>query len=212
MSTADSPDRRHFITSMAGIASLAAVATAVPWERAGASVDRAPAGAWDDSWTQRLGKHRVVFEQSELEQAPAPVWFVSSVMDGFNESLGTTDADLGMVLVLRHRSVPYFFSDAMWAKYDIAKNMKEVDPATKAPYRVNPLREEVQALQKRGVIVLGCGRAVKAFVSRKAEETKADRGVVDAEVRANMFPGVILQPNGLYAVARAQDVGCGVMR
>lgn len=209
--TANSSNRRHFIASVAGMASVAAAASVLPL--AGAAADMpATTGTWDDSWTQRLGKHRVAFEQYELEQSPAPVWFVSRVMDGYKEVLGTTDADLGMVLVLRHEAVPYFFSDALWAKYDIAKGMKEMDPSTKAPYRVNPLREEVQGLQKRGVIVLGCNRAVTAFVTRMAEEAKADRAAVEAEVRANLFPGVILQPNGVYAVARAQDVGCGLVR
>jgi hypothetical protein len=32
------------------------------------------------------------------------------------------------------------------------------------------------------------------------------------EVLGGLLPGVTLLPNGLYALARAQDVGCGFMR
>jgi hypothetical protein len=35
---------------------------------------------------------------------------------------------------------------------------------------------------------------------------------VHQELLGNLLPEVTLLPNGLYALARAQDVGCGVMR
>ena len=32
------------------------------------------------------------------------------------------------------------------------------------------------------------------------------------ELKANLVPGMILQPNGVYAVLRAQEAGCAFMR
>lgn len=169
------------------------------------------AGKWDDSWTARLGSHRTVFDVPDLEAEPGAD-AVPDVMDAYHEVLGTADSDLGFVLVLRHHAVPLFFGDAIWAKYRVSEDMKEKDPNTNAPYKRNPQRELVAKLQQRGVIVLGCNRAVSGFIERTAEQAKARSEDVRREVMASIMPGVILQPNGLYALARAQDVGCGFMR
>jgi hypothetical protein len=212
MSTADSTNRRHFISSLAGMAGLAAAATVAPWERAGAIQNDSPVKtAWDDSWTQRLGQHRVVFDHSEIDQAPG-AWVIPDVMDAYNEVLGTKDADLGMVLILRHLAVPLFFNDALWTKYELGAFIKEKFPDTKKVHALNPMREHVQTLQKRGVTVLGCNRAVQGMSGMLATKAKVDKETMRKEVMENMFPGIILLPNGLYALARAQEVGCALMR
>jgi hypothetical protein len=212
MTMPDSTNRRNFIASMAGITGLAAAASVVPWERAGASVDTTkPASAWDDSWTQRLAQHRVVFDHSEIDQAPG-AWVIPDVMDAYNEVLGTKDSDLGMVLILRHLAVPLFFNDTLWTKYELGAFIKEKFPDTKKVHATNPMRDHVLALQKRGVTVLGCNRAVQGMSGMLASRAKVDKEVMRKEVMESMFPGVILLPNGLYALARAQEVGCAHMR
>jgi intracellular sulfur oxidation DsrE/DsrF family protein len=203
-----------------GVAGLAVTACA-PMQQAGASVaampgatpGATPGGArrWDDSWTTRLGRHRVVFDVSELEQAPGP-WVVEDVMDAYHEVLGTTDRDMGVVLILRHHAVPLFFGDATWATYELSKDMKEKDPKTNEAYRTNPARELVTKLQGRGVTVLGCNRAVQGFSARTARQTKANVDEVRKGVMDAMLPGITLLPNGLFALARAQEVGCSFMR
>jgi hypothetical protein len=90
--------------------------------------------------------------------------------------------------------------------------MKEKDPVTKAGYKRNPRRELVTRLQERGVIVLGCNKAVNGFIGMIAEQTNVTDADVRPVVMEGLMPGVILQPNGLYALARAQNVGCGFMR
>jgi len=35
---------------------------------------------------------------------------------------------------------------------------------------------------------------------------------VQEEFRTGLVPGVILQPSGVYAVIRAQEAGCGVVK
>jgi hypothetical protein len=208
------PDRRRFIAGMAGgLAGAALVAHATALEAATRATPGASrhVSAWDDSWTTKLGRYRTAFDVADIDAERGPD-MIGDVMDAYHEAMGTTDADLGFVLVLRHKAVPYFFSDALWAKYEIGKLKTEKDSETKAPYRRNPHREVVTALQKRGVVVLGCNRAVQGFVGRMATETKRPAEEVKRDVMDGLMPGVILQPNGLYAMARAQDVGCGFMR
>jgi hypothetical protein len=50
------------------------------------------------------------------------------------------------------------------------------------------------------------------FTYRLAKETKADLDAVRAEARAGLLRGVALQPSGVYATLRAQEVGCTFMR
>lgn len=197
-----------------GIAAAAVGACILPIQEAGARVlpgNHAGDGKWDDSWTTKLGRHRTVFDVASLEADPG-VDQVADVMDAFHEVLGTSDPDLGFVLVIRHRAVPLFMSDVIWAKYDLGKDMKEKDPETSAAWTHNPARATLEKLQKRGVIMLGCNRAVTGFIGRMAKHTKTSEDDVKREVMEGIMAGVILQPNGLYALARAQDVGCGVMR
>jgi len=40
------------------------------------------------------------------------------------------------------------------------------------------------------------------------DRTKTDWHTVYGELKANLVPGVILQPTGVYAVHRAQEAGC----
>jgi intracellular sulfur oxidation DsrE/DsrF family protein len=41
---------------------------------------------------------------------------------------------------------------------------------------------------------------------------KLDRAALMEEFKANLLPGVILQPNGIYATMRAQQAGCVYIR
>jgi hypothetical protein len=41
-----------------------------------------------------------------------------------------------------------------------------------------------------------------------ATKVKSDQRAIYEELKANLVPGVILQPSGIYAVHRAQEAGC----
>ena len=166
---------------------------------------------WDDSWTNRLGKYRTVFDVSELEQEPG-AYQVVPVMDNYKEALGATDADLGFVLVIRHGAMALAVQDAMWEKYDLGADMKRQDSTTKAPFKRNPLTKTIADCQKRGVVLLGCNTAMNGFSNRTARKAGGDAKAIKAELFANLHPGMILLPTGLYALARAQNVGCGYMK
>ena len=242
--TSDSSSRRDFITGMtASAAGLMAAACASGTKAATAP---APAGAgspvtyveskmgnftmlkpsvWDDSWTKRLGKHRTVFDVSEMNQQPG-AWQVTAIMDNYKEALGVTDADLGFVLIIRHAAMAHAVQDSMWEKYNLGADTRSQEqqsnmppaagapatPATPATPKKNPLTETITECQKRGVTLLGCNVAMNGFSNRTARRVGGDAKAVKADLFANLWPGMILLPTGLYALARAQDAGCGYMK
>ena len=221
----DASDRRAFLGTMtAGVAGLIAVGCAKPASGATAPTTKPTyvestrgnftmlkPSAWDDNWTNRLGKHRTVFDVSELEQEPG-AWQVVPIMDNYKEALGTSDADLGFVLVIRHAAMALAVQDAMWDKYNLGADMKQQDSKTKAPYKRNPLTDTINECRKRGVTLLGCNVAMNGFSNRTARKAGGDAKAIKAELYENLWPGMIMQPTGLYALARAQNVGCGYMK
>ncbi|MEO7455838.1 MAG: hypothetical protein ABIY52_06205 [Gemmatimonadaceae bacterium] len=212
-STAVAP-RRAFLLGMARTAATLAIAgcrsaaATVPDIGAGRA---APSSKWDDSWTKRLGAHRTVFDFAEIEATPG-MGQIPPVMDAYNEVLGTTDHDLGFVLVVRHMAVTALLDDAMWNKYDLGADLKHKDPSTSAPFKRNPFRGLISLIQNRGVVLLGCNTALMGLGAMMAQREKKEMATVQEEFRKALFPGVILLPNGLYALSRAQEVGCGFMR
>jgi len=164
---------------------------------------------WDDSWTTRLGKYRTVFDVSEMDAQPG-AGAVPAVMDTYNMVLGTTDADLGFVLVIRHMAVAMLLDDSIWGKYDVGSDLKHTQKDGK-PFQVNPFKDLLSLVQKRGVTVLGCQSAMTGYGAMLAQRAKTEIPATRTEVQAGILPGVIMLPNGLYALARAQNVGCGVM-
>jgi hypothetical protein len=67
-------------------------------------------------------------------------------------------------------------------------------------------------LASHGHVLLGCDLATRGYAEIIAERAKTDSQVVYEELKANLVPGVILQPTGVYAVHRAQEAGCTYIR
>jgi hypothetical protein len=167
---------------------------------------------WDDSWTKRLGKYRTVFDVSELTN-DAALYQVEPILDNYKEALGATDADMGFVLIIRHAAMAMAVQDAMWDKYNLRADMKrsEDSDAPPTPPKGNPFARTISDCQKRGVTILGCNVAMNGFSNRTARRVGGDAKAIKAELFANLWPGMILLPTGVYALTRAQDVGCGYM-
>jgi intracellular sulfur oxidation DsrE/DsrF family protein len=118
--------------------------------------------------------------------------------------------------------------DALWAKYPVARvanvkpseanRKKDPFPAFNPYARPHTEAEKeygeylLEGLLGAGAVVLACNNAFMGFTYRLAKETKADLDAVRAEARAGLLRGVALQPSGVYATLRAQEVGCTFMR
>jgi hypothetical protein len=220
--------RREFLGQMAASAMvLAGAACATPMsaaQTAAAPVPSQPGGAptkWDDSWTGRLtSKHKAVFDSPEVaENTTLGVSQAIRYINGVRDALA---AEAQTVVVIRHKAIPFAFNDAMWEKYKIGEESKvKIGDAwaTKNPLlngRGNAAGDRPQGnlvwLASHGHILLGCDLATQGFAAGYAEKAKATTKEVYEELKANLVPGMILQPNGVYAVLRAQEAGCVYMR
>ena len=110
------------------------------------------------------------------------------------------------------RAMALAVQDAMWDKYNLGAGLKQQDSKTKAPYKRNPMTETIAECRKRGVVILGCNVAMNGFANRTARKAGGDAKAIRAELFANLHDGMIMQPTGLYALARAQNAGCGYMK
>ncbi|MGH7533020.1 MAG: hypothetical protein ACREL4_06995, partial [Gemmatimonadales bacterium] len=200
---------------------------AAPAAGAAAAKPQQPPVHWDDSWTTRVlaAKHKAVFDGPEIAdgEAPGQAWLF---YEGLSVVSGVTDADVVPVVVMRHMGVPVAFNDHLWDKYQLGKWLKQKDPTTGKPARRNPFAHSdkgdkyanvapdgtLPELHRRGTVLLACARAASYFAYQIAERTKQPFPEVKGEVKANLIDGVILQPSGVYAVLRAQEVGCAYIR
>ena len=65
----------------------------------------------------------------------------------------------------------------------------------------------IEALQKRGVVFLVCNNALNFWIGQIASARGAERAAVDAELRANLLPGVVVVPAMVIAIEKAQQAG-----
>ncbi|HEY9230429.1 MAG TPA: hypothetical protein VIP11_27500 [Gemmatimonadaceae bacterium] len=182
---------------------------------------------WDDSWFGRItAKHKAVFDSPMIEDGLV-LSNASGYIRGMRDAIHAGENDVIAVIVLRHQAVAMFFNDAMWEKYEIGKlrNIKEPRSekfATKNPFigtasaRPESGSDRPQAnlswFASRGHIILGCDLATRNVSGVIARQIKGDARAVYADLCANMTPGTILQPTGVYACHRAQEAGCSYIR
>jgi hypothetical protein len=216
-------DRRGFLARLLGsTAALALGGTTTATATSTAAPLRAR-DPWDDSWVQRItGGHRQVFDAPDI--AEGTVLHQARVfMQGYADVYGTTDADTSAVLVIRHKAIPMVLDDAAWDRYGLGKRFKLKDPASGKTAKRNPFINVqpddefslvwadggLDKLQARGAIVLACNLALGFFASTViAKADKVDRDEAKRRAQAALLPGVILQPSGIFAVARAEEAGC----
>jgi hypothetical protein len=190
---------------------------------------------WDDSWFGRLtAKHKAVFDSPQIEDGLA-VFHATSYISGMRDSVGAGPGDVQAVVVLRHAAIPMVLNDAMWAKYQMGRDAKVKDNSTKKWATRNPFLESPPApqaastaepakdssdrprssltwLATHGHVLLGCDLAMRGHAFTIADEIKGDGQAIYEEFKANLIPGVILQPSGVYAAHRAQEAGCTYIR
>lgn len=189
---------------------------------------------WDDSWLTRLtAKHKAVFDSPAIEDGLA-VFQAAGYIRAMRDAAAAGSDEVQAVVVIRHSAIPMAFNDAMWAKYGFGKDRKVKDYpsekwATRNPFIVaapnpnqaaNPssgasstrAQPTLEWLASHGNILLGCDLATRGEAAEIAQRTKGDATAIYEELKANLVPGVILQPTGVYAVHRAQEAGCTYIR
>jgi len=183
---------------------------------------------WDDSWFGKLtAKHKAVFDSPEVNEGLV-LANATGYIRGMRDAIGAGENDVQTVVVIRHAAVVMLFNDAMWQKYEIgkARNVKALrggEFATKNEYAgtatprptdgsTDRPQPNLAWLASRGHIILGCDLAVRNLAGILARHVNGQSRAVYADMTANMLPGVILQPTGVYACHRAQEAGCTYIR
>lgn len=175
---------------------------------------------WDMSWVKPLekAKYRMVVDASTIESGYA-LDVVNSFLQDYREVYRTKDADTRGVVVIRRLGTPLAFGDALWDRYAIGEDTKTNDPITKKPAVRNPYIQgpsdsgtTINSLRARGTIFLLCNVAMTNWSRRTAEKVGRTADEVRNDVLANLGPGVIVMPTGLFALIHAQNAGCAYMR
>lgn len=233
-------ERRAFLKQMAAGGAVLAAAAADPLMAAAQAVATPAAGQvppqrppqqqameWDDTWATALAaaKYRAVIDSPEIGEGDF-FWHAQAFIDGCRQVLGAADGEVAVAVVIRHGAIAAAYNDTIWTKYDLGKRLKVKDPATNKPAKRNPFLTvpegatnidwmrpvTILALGEKGVTFPCCNRATRFLSSQIAGWSHQDRNAVYEELKQNLVPGARLQPTGLYATMRAQQVGAAFMR
>jgi hypothetical protein len=206
--------RREFLSSL-GAASFT---TRLPSGASGSPM--APiAATWDVSWVERVkGKYRGVFDSPEFSDG---LGLFRAVFWGrqYKEVYGTALEEMSPVLVVRHEAIWLAMNDEFWKKYNVGERKKfktengsfyDRNPiATNNPEMPPGLNDiSLPAFIEANGIVLACHLAFRDVIDAVKKDDQLNDEDAESRARTYLFPGVILQPSGVFAVLRAQEAGC----
>ena len=231
-------ERREFLARIAASGVVLAAAAADPFIAAAQAVatptppatpaqGQAQAMVWDDTWATTLAaaKYRAVIDGPEIGEGDL-FWNAYAFMDGCKKVLGAAEGEVNVAVVIRHSAIALAYGDAIWSKYELGKRLKVKDPITEKKATRNPFltlpdghpdmawmaNVTITGLGARGVTFPCCNQATRFLASQIAKWNHLDKAAVYEELKQNLVPGARLQPTGLYATMRAQQVGAAFMR
>lgn len=176
-----------------------------------------------DAWLDRLNApHRAIYDMPNFEGG-LPLVHMLNHMNTYNTAYGVQDSGINLVGTFYGNTTLVAANDAMWAKYRIGELLDQKDPAgahwTRNPWRssVHALGMEIapagiEAMQRRGVTFIVCNNALGFFFGVVAQARSADRAAVEADIRANLLPGVTVVPAMVIALEKAQAKGLSYKR
>ena len=219
-------ERRSFFTSLnAGLVSLAALAaggTAMAQEKPKAAAAFEPVRHEKDDWLDIPAKHRLVFDTTDLVSLGHAIFFANNYIRTNKSDYGLQNTDLAVVIVVRHNSTSFGYTDAMWAKYGapMATRAGVEDPKTKQAPKINMYNSPgdytdllvnrgvtLDTVFKLGVQLAVCNSATHATSSTIAKATGGDADAIYKELAANLVNNSRLVPAGIVTVNRAQERG-----
>jgi len=218
--------RRSFLSRFgAGMTMLGATIAA---GESAAEAQSAGSGTWQpgrhaqDDWLDQVpGRHRFVFDSTSPAGFGAALLYANNFFLANQAGYGLGNAEAAVVIVARHNSTQFAYTDAIWAKYGtaIARGADFDDPKTKQRPVINvynapgygallpSLGTTLDALVKRGVHFAVCQMATRRFAGLIAEATGGTADAVYTELAANLIPNAHMVPAGIVALNRAQERG-----
>jgi intracellular sulfur oxidation DsrE/DsrF family protein len=163
-----------------------------------------------DDWLDQIpGKHRYIVDAPNPDGFSSAIQFTTTYYNINVNEYGLKDTDLAVILVARHQSTAFGYSDAIWAKYSkpISDRNHVLDPKTNQPPTINLQRERLESLIKRGLRIAVCQQSTRGYAGAIAMAMGLKQEDVFEELKANLLPNARLVPAGIVAVNRAQERG-----
>jgi intracellular sulfur oxidation DsrE/DsrF family protein len=175
-----------------------------------------------DDWLDQVpGQHRFVFDTTNPDGFGGALLYANNFFLANQNAYGLGNADLAVVIVVRHNSTQFAYNDAMWAKYGeiLGQRANVTDPQSKQAPKVNiynsaalvaglpSLGTTVDSLLKRGVHLAVCQMATRRFAGGIAQAAGGTADGVYNELVANLVGNSHMVPAGIVAVNRAQERG-----
>lgn len=170
---------------------------------------------------QLPGKHRVVFDTTTPDGFGEALFFANNFMSVNRSQYGLQNADLAVVVIARHRTTPFGYNDAMWAKYGAPIAARSVldDPKTKRAPKMNLFNSSehgalltnrgatLDVVAKEGVHLAVCSISTRAYAGVIAATIGAKIDDIFSELTANLVANARMVPAGIVTVTRAQERG-----
>src|SRR5262249_23215634 len=136
--------RRSFLARL-GMA-LSTVGMAIAANESAEAQAATESGRWQprrhpvDDWMDRVtGSHRLGVDSTKPAGLGSAIWYANNFYIANQSGYQLGHTDLAVVIVLRHGSTAFAFTDAMWAKYGtvLAQRINFDDPKTKQRPKIN---------------------------------------------------------------------------
>jgi intracellular sulfur oxidation DsrE/DsrF family protein len=219
-----SSERRSFLARLnTGLASLVAIGgIAMAQQKQTARARWEPERHEKDDWLEKASpKHRLLFDTTAADGLGDALAFAGNFYRTNKTDYGVESSELAVVIVVRHRSAPFGYNDAMWAKYGatLAARSKVEDPKTKQAPTANfynatgygdliPNRgATLESIAKLGVQYAVCTLSTRAISELIARAVGSTADAIFMELASNLVSNARLVPAGIVAVNRAQERG-----
>jgi intracellular sulfur oxidation DsrE/DsrF family protein len=200
----------------------AATAGLLPAHAEAAAAGFQPARHATDDWLDApTGGHRMVVDSSTADGGGSALLYAANFFAANKAGYNLDPSAIAVVVVLRHFSTPFAYSDAIWAKYGAAFSeiINFKDPKSKAAPTTNLYNSgeygltltnfgnTISSLVQKNVQFGVCNVATRFFAGVIADKTKGNADAIYQDLASNMIPNAHMVAAGVLAANRAQERG-----
>ena len=213
--------RRSILTGAAAAAAVSLAPAERPRAGAGARATSRPGTRRTNGSTACPATHRTIIDCASTASAGAGILYANNLYVANARGYSLKEADVAVVVCLRHLATVFAFNDVVWAKYGKALSdaVMFTDPKTGQAPSTNLLDATgygmalpnggitIASVAKRGTQFAVCDMATNRLAGLVATSTKGVQEAVYTEFVRNLIPNSHLMSAGVVAVNRAQEYG-----
>jgi intracellular sulfur oxidation DsrE/DsrF family protein len=223
--------RRSFLARMFGAVAVAGLPIADTY--AAAADDAGP----DQWIREVKGTHRCLFDFPQHKNGMPLLHilnYLNTYSTAYKTGAGQVGAVGTLYSAGNQASIPLAFNDSIWAKYGLGVYLGLKDSSGK-PYTRNVFNQPtandlhllmdaiqspaipalagavpalgIESLQKMGTTFLLCANALGIWCLELEARGKGKAADIEADLRANLLPGVTIVPAMVIAIEKAQEAG-----